>query len=63
MHLETEFRQLLRRRDAAGREAEARLRNVRALGELAKFRLIPYGAVLSRLKVMKRCTSSHARAS
>lgn len=50
-HLEAEFRQLQRRRDAAGREAEARLRNVRALGELAKFRLIPFGAVLSRLKV------------
>ena len=49
--MEAEFRQLQRRRDAIGRDAEARLRNVRALGELAKFRLIPFGTVLSRLKV------------
>jgi hypothetical protein len=50
-HLESEFRLFQRRRDVVGRNAEARLGNVRFLGELVKFRLIPFGAVLSRLKV------------
>lgn len=50
-HLEDQFRMFKRRRDAAGRDAEARLANVRFLGELVKFRLMPFGAMLSRLKV------------
>ena len=50
-HLESEFRLFQRRRDVVGRNAEARVGNVRFLGELVKFRLIPFGAVLSRLKV------------
>ena len=56
-HLESEFRLLQRRRDVVGRNAEARLGNVRFLGELVKFRLIPFGAVLSRLKVRLGPTS------
>jgi hypothetical protein len=56
-HLESEFRLFQRRRDVVGRNAEARLGNVRFLGELVKFRLIPFGAVLSRLKVRLGPTS------
>lgn len=58
-HLESEFRLLQRRRDVVGRNAEARLCNVRFLGELVKFRLMPFGAVLSRLKVQSTpCNTS-----
>ena len=54
-HLQSDFRRLQRRRDAIGREGDARLRNVRALGELAKFRIVPFGSVLSRLKARRHC--------
>jgi hypothetical protein len=58
--LESEFRLFQKRRDVVGRNAEARLGNVRFLGELVKFRLIPFGAVLSRLKVgIGPCTITH----
>jgi hypothetical protein len=60
-HLESEFRLFQRRRDVVGRNAEARLGNVRFLGELVKFRLIPFGAVLSRLKVrLGPCSAVYA---
>lgn len=50
-YLESQFRMFQRRRDATGRDIETRLGNVRFLGELTKFRLVPFGALLSRLKV------------
>lgn len=59
-HTEAEFKRLQRRRDAIGREGDARLRNVRALGELAKFRVVPFGSVLSRLKVLYCALGSRA---
>ena len=39
-------------RDPTQRSLDARLRNARYLGELAKFRLVPFGALFSALKAL-----------
>eukprot|EP00887_Chlorella_sp_A99_P007640 scaffold20.g7640.t1 len=49
-HLEGEFAGLQRSKDATLRTLEARVRCMRYVGELAKFRLFPPGAAFSMLK-------------
>lgn len=46
-------------RDPTQRTLEARLRNARYLGELAKFRVVPYGGLFSMLKTLLDDFSGH----
>ena len=46
-------------RDPTQRSLDARLRNTRYLGELAKFRLVPFGALFSMLKSLLDDFSGH----
>ncbi|KAK9825703.1 hypothetical protein WJX81_008105 [Elliptochloris bilobata] len=57
--LEDEFATLQAHRDPTQRTLEARLRNARYLGELAKFRLVPLGSVFSMLKSLLDDFSGH----
>ena len=47
------------RKDPTQRSLEARLRNARALAELTKFRLAPFGGVFSALKSLLDDFSGH----
>lgn len=49
-YLEDEFKALLSKKDATNLTLEPRVRNMRYLGELAKFRLVPFGLLFSQLK-------------
>ncbi|KAL6779603.1 UPF2 [Auxenochlorella protothecoides x Auxenochlorella symbiontica] len=51
-HLESEFRLLQKRKDvaASGRNLEARIRNMRYIGELLKFQAFPAGVAFRALK-------------
>ena len=46
-------------RDPTQRTLEARLRNARYLGELAKFRVVPFGGLFSMLKTLLDDFSGH----
>lgn len=46
------------KKDPTLRTLEARLRNARYLGELAKFRLAPFGTIFVMLKVFSVCKHS-----
>lgn len=50
-HLEAEFKSLAGQRDATIRTLEPRIRNMRYIGELCKFRSFPFGSAFSMLKV------------
>lgn len=49
-HLEEEFASLMVRKDASSVTLEPRIRNMRYIGELCKFRLISFGTVFTNLK-------------
>ncbi|GMH39542.1 hypothetical protein BSKO_07440 [Bryopsis sp. KO-2023] len=49
-HLEEEFSSLMSRKDASSVTLEPRIRNMRYMGELCKFRLIHFGTVFTYLK-------------
>lgn len=48
--MEEEFGSLMVRKDASSVTLEPRIRNMRYIGELCKFRLIPFGTVFTNLK-------------
>jgi regulator of nonsense transcripts 2 len=58
-HLEAEFSELGRRKDATARTLEPRVRNARYAAELLKFRLFPPGAAFSQLKALLDDFSGH----
>ncbi|EFN54863.1 hypothetical protein CHLNCDRAFT_134932 [Chlorella variabilis] len=58
-HLEAEFGTLQRSKDATARTLEPRVRNMRYVAELAKFRLFPHGAAFSMLKQLLDDFSGH----
>lgn len=58
-HLEVEFATLARSKDATARTLEPRVRNMRYVAELAKFRLFPPGAAFSMLKSLLDDFSGH----
>ncbi|KAL4437467.1 hypothetical protein ABPG77_003448 [Micractinium sp. CCAP 211/92] len=58
-HLESEFATLARSKDATARTLEPRVRNMRYVAELAKFRLFPPGTAFSMLKSLLDDFSGH----
>ncbi|PSC71053.1 regulator of nonsense transcripts UPF2 [Micractinium conductrix] len=58
-YLESEFATLQRSKDATIRTLEPRVRNMRYVGELAKFRVFPHGAAFSMLKGLLDDFSGH----
>ena len=58
-YLEAEFGTLQRSKDATVRTLEPRVRNMRYVAELSKFRLFPHGAAFSMLKGLLDEFSGH----
>lgn len=58
-HLEAEFAALQRSKDATPRTLEPRVRNMRYVAELSKFRVFPHGAAFSMLKALLDDFSGH----
>ena len=58
-YLEAEFATLQRSKDATVRTLEPRVRNMRYVAELSKFRLFPHGAAFSMLKGLLDEFSGH----
>lgn len=58
-YLEDEFASLIHRKDMTNLTLEPRMRNMRYIGELCKFRLVPFGTVFSMLKQLLDEFSGH----